>query len=73
MAELVVEAPMLGRVIRVHVKVGDEVKEGAPLCDMESLKMEVPILAPVGGMVKAVHAEPGKEVEGGDPLVVLET
>lgn len=71
MAEEIVEAPMRGRVIRVHVQSGNHVNEGDRICDMEALKLEVPILATVSGPVKTVHVSPGQTVEGGDPLAVI--
>ena len=72
MAEEVVQAPMMANVIRIHVQDGRPVKEGDRLCDIEALKMEIPILAPVSGTIKAIHVSPGQKVEGGDPLVVIE-
>jgi len=72
MAEQIVEAPMRGRVIRIHVQNGSAVQEGDRICDIEALKLEVPILAPVSGTIKAVHITAGQGVEGGDPLAVIE-
>lgn len=72
MAEHVVKAPMRGRVIRVHVQNGAGVKPKDKLCDIEALKMEVPILSPVAGTVKTVHVTAGQNVEGGAPLLVIE-
>jgi len=72
MAEQVVEAPMRGRVIRVHVQNGHPVNEGDRICDIEALKLEIPILAPVSGTVTAVHISPGQNVEGGEALAVIQ-
>lgn len=72
MAEEIVEAPMAGRTIRIHVQVGHAVKQGDRICDIEALKMEIPILAPVNGTIKTVCVSPGQKFEGGDPLVVIE-
>lgn len=72
MAEQIVEAPMLGKVIRVHVSVGDSVTDTTTVCDIEAMKMEIPIEAPVRGTVKTVHVTAGQEVQGGDPLVTIE-
>ncbi len=63
---------MGGRVIRVHAQDGNEVKKGDSLCDIEVLKMEIPILAPVSGRIKTIHISPGQKIEGGDPLIVIE-
>lgn len=72
MAEEIVEAPMVGRVIRIHVQSGNHVSEGDRICDIEALKMEIPILAPVSGTIKAIHVSPGQKIDGGDPLAVIE-
>lgn len=72
MAGETVEAPMMGRVIRVHVENGHEVQEGDPICDIEALKMEIPIVAPVSGRVTAVSVSAGQKVEAGDGLAVIE-
>lgn len=72
MAEEIVEAPMVGRVIRIHVQNGNPVNEGDRICDIEALKMEIPILAPVSGKIKEIHVSPGQKINGGDPLVIIE-
>jgi biotin carboxyl carrier protein len=63
---------MTGRVIRVDVKPGDEVKEGDVLLVVEAMKMENEITAPVAGTVKSVAVAAGARVAEGDPLVVIE-
>ena len=73
MAEQVVKAPMKGRVIRVLVEQGSQVKERDRILDIEALKMEMPIMAPASGTIKEVHVSPGQEIEGGGPLVVIES
>ena len=73
MAEQVVKAPMRGRVIRVLVEEGSQVKERDRICDIEALKMEMPIMAPVSGTLKEIHVSPGQTIEGGGPLFVIES
>lgn len=73
MAEQIVEAPLAGKVIRVHVQDGNPVNEGDRICIIEALKMEIPIVAPATGKVKTMHVSPGQQVEGGDPLAVIES
>ena len=72
MAEQVVKAPMRGRVIRVHVEKGSQVKERDRMCDIEALKMEIPIMAPARGTIKEIYVSPGQDIEGGGPLFVIE-
>jgi len=66
----VVEFPIPGKVVRVNVKEGDEVKEGDVLCILESMKMENPILAPVGGTITKFEASAGSTVNA-DALVAI--
>jgi acetyl/propionyl-CoA carboxylase alpha subunit len=67
-----VVAPMPGTVIRVHVAPGDRVEARQPLCVLEAMKMETPLLAPYDAVVSAVHAKEGDRVGGGQLLVELE-
>lgn len=72
MAEEIVEAPMTGRVIRIHAQSGNQVKEGDRICDIEALKLEIPITAPASGTIKTICVSPGQAIEGGDPLAIIE-
>jgi urea carboxylase len=72
-AEQIVKAPMKARVIRYHAEKGSSVKERDPICDLEAMKMEIPIMAPASGTIKAIMATPGQEVQAGDPLFSVES
>lgn len=65
-------APMPGKVVKLLVAVGDEVREGQGLVVVEAMKMENELQSPKGGKVKAITAREGASVEGGTPLVVVE-
>ena len=66
------EAPMPGVVTRVHVAVGDAVRQGQPLVAIEAMKMEHVLRAPRDGKVRAILARLGEMVSGGAALVELE-
>jgi 3-methylcrotonyl-CoA carboxylase alpha subunit len=70
--DAVIKAIMPGRVIRISVAPGDEVKKGSGLLILEAMKMENEISAPRDGKIAEVHVAPGATVEGGAPLVTLE-
>ena len=67
----VISAPMPGKVVKVLVKLGDEVKEGQGLVVMEAMKMENELRAEIAGRVKAVHVQPGQAVEKDQVLIDL--
>ncbi|HEX5696024.1 MAG TPA: acetyl-CoA carboxylase biotin carboxyl carrier protein subunit, partial [Acidimicrobiia bacterium] len=66
-------APMPGKVIRVDVSVGDEVRAGQVLLVLEAMKMEHTLRAPHDGTVIEVDPAPGDQVEAGAVLLVVET
>ena len=65
------EAPMPGKVVRVHVAEGDLVVKGQTLVAVEAMKMEHALKAPRAGRVTAVRATVGELVQPGTPLVTL--
>jgi biotin carboxyl carrier protein len=73
MPEQIVKAPMKGRVIRFHREKGGAVKEKEKVCDIEALKMEIPIVSPAGGTIKEIFATAGQNVQAGDPLFSIES
>ena len=66
-----VDAPMPGKIVRVMVKVGDEVAEGQGLVVVEAMKMENELRSPKAGKVTELHAVNGAAVESGAKLVVI--
>ena len=67
-----VRAPMPGRVVAIHVGIGDAVGEGEPLLVMEAMKMELTLRAPGDVVVAALSAEVGAFVEADSVLVRFE-
>ena len=66
------EAPITGKIVTIEVKVGDKVEEGDVLINIESMKMENPILSPITGTITEIKVAEGQVVETGDILVVIE-
>ena len=66
------ESPMPGKVLKVMVAAGDEVKDGQPLVIVEAMKMEFTVKAPHDGKVEKVRYTVGDQVAVGDVLVELE-
>lgn len=68
----VIAAPMPGKVVKVLVKLGDEVKEGQGLVVVEAMKMENELKSPKAGKVVELPAKEGTAVEINAKLVVVE-
>jgi pyruvate carboxylase len=67
-----VGAPMPGKVFKLLVNVGDEVKAGDTLLSTEAMKMETNIKAKEDGKVVDIFFKEGATVQQGDLLVLLE-
>jgi biotin carboxyl carrier protein len=67
-----VTAPMPGRVVRVLVQPGDEVRARQGLVVIEAMKMENELTATRPGRVRDVAVGAGAAVEAGRLLVVIE-
>ena len=64
-------SPMPGKVIKVNVKEGDEVKEGDVLCVVEAMKMENNIKAMTSAKVAKVLVNEGDKVDVKNILIEL--
>ncbi|MBW8829872.1 MAG: acetyl-CoA carboxylase biotin carboxyl carrier protein [Burkholderiales bacterium] len=75
----VVKSPMVGTFYRASspgakafVEVGDEIKEGEPICIIEAMKIMNEIEADKSGKVTRILCENGQAVEFGQPLFMIE-
>lgn len=67
-----IEAPMVGKVLKIEKQVGDRVEEDDVVIVMEAMKMEIPVVAPTGGVVKEIKVAPGQAVEAEQVLATIE-
>ena len=67
-----VEAPMVGKILKIEKNPGDHVDEDEVIIVMEAMKMEIPIVAPVTGTLKEVKVAVGQAVEAEQTLAVIE-
>ncbi len=66
-----VTAPMPGDIIQIHVKEGQIVKAGDPLCVLDAMKMKNTIHAPQDGKIAEIFVDEGQSVEYGVPLFMM--
>ncbi len=67
-----VVAPMVGKIVEIKVKVGDQVKEDDEVAILEAMKMEMPIVAPTSGVIKEIRVSVGQTCETDMVLAVIE-
>ena len=67
-----VVAEMPGKVVKLSVAVGAEVRERQGVVIVEAMKMENEIPAPIDGVVKEIAVSEGQTVEAGAVLFVVE-
>lgn len=63
---------MPGKIVKIFVKPGQELKEGDPILIMEAMKMENEMRASSDVVVKEILVKEGENVESGAELVTFE-
>lgn len=64
-------APMVGKVVSVDAKVGDQVKKNDVVVTLEAMKMQIKVYAPSDGEVAEVNIAAGDVVSTETVLVAL--
>jgi len=64
--------PLQGRLTKIKVAEGDEIKKNQPLFVIEAMKMESTVTSPIEGKVKRIHLKEGVMVEQDDLVVEME-
>jgi acetyl-CoA/propionyl-CoA carboxylase biotin carboxyl carrier protein len=67
----VLTAPMQGTIVKLHVKAGDSVEAGDPVCVLEAMKMENEVKAPVDGEIVDLKVRAGDTVTPGSIIAVI--
>ena len=67
-----VSSQIPGRVVKISVKKGDEVKEGDSILVLESMKMQVSIKAHKTGIIKSIKVEEGQSISRNDVVATIE-
>ena len=69
--EVIVTAPMPGKVVAILVAKGENVEKGQGLAVIEAMKMENELKSPIDGVVLKIFAQEGQATEGKAPLVTI--
>ena len=67
-----ITAPMPGKIVRVIVEQGAQVRAGESIIVVEAMKMQNEMKAPRDGTIVELHATSGATVAAGDVLAVIE-
>lgn len=65
-------SPMPGKVLKINISEGEEVKKGQVLLVVEAMKMENNVMSPADGKIEKLLVNEGDMVEGSALLVKLE-
>lgn len=65
-------APMPGKVVKVLVEEGQEIKAKQPMVIVEAMKMENQVNAAADGVVKKINFQDGDQVDTETPIIELE-
>ena len=66
-----VNAPMVGKILRLEANVGDTVQEDDTIIVMEAMKMEIEIVAPEGGTISEIRVAAGDSVDPDTVVAVI--
>ena len=64
-------SPMPGKVVKIQVKMGDEVKMGDTLITISAMKMESEYKSPKDGKIAKIHVSEGSTVDANQILIEI--
>jgi len=67
-----ISSPMPGKVIKIPVKVGDEIPEGTTVVIVEAMKMQSEYKVKTDRIVKEILVKEGDAIDGGQALIIVE-
>ena len=72
MAESTITSPMPGKVVKIQVELGSEVKKGDTVIIVSAMKMESEYKAMKDGVVKEIFVHEEDIIDGNQPLVCID-
>jgi biotin carboxyl carrier protein len=70
--EAVISSPMPGKIVKILVKVGDEVKAGDTVIIVSAMKMESEYKVKKDRVIKDIKVKEGDTIQAHQPLVIIE-
>ena len=70
--EVVISSPMPGKVVRILVKPGDQVKAGDTVVIVSAMKMESEYKVKNDRLIKEIKVREGDTVSANQPLIIIE-
>lgn len=70
--EMTIASPMPGKVVKIPVKVGDEVKAGDTVVIVSAMKMESEYKVKKDRVVKEIKVKEGDTISANQPLIIIE-
>ena len=67
-----IEAPMVGKILRIEKQAGERVEEDDVVLVMEAMKMEIPVVSPAAGILKELKVSTGQSVDADQILAIIE-
>lgn len=67
-----IKTAMPGKLVRILVEIGAEVKQGEGVLIVEAMKMQNEMKAPKDGIIKEIRFKEGATVNAGDILAIIE-
>lgn len=66
--EEVIEAPVPGLILKIHIETGETFTADQELLVLEAMKMETPVSVPYPGLLQELMVKTGDQVQAGEPL-----
>lgn len=71
-SENTISSPMPGKVIKIPVTLGDEVKKGDTVITISAMKMESEYKSPIDGRIVKIHVAEGNTIDANQKLIEIE-
>ncbi len=67
-----ISSPMPGKIVKILVEVGDEVKEGSTVVIVEAMKMQSEYKVKADRVIVDILVKEGDAIDGNQPLIIVE-